>query len=172
MEALVKNIFGKEFLFRVEELSFVSVLSAGYAINPEGNFILIKDNEDHSTIFSDYLNKYLDNQVVKTYESTNAMVELIKLNHVIYFGVKPSDIAKGEGGLSEGLCFIVLPEDYKNILTEQQKESIRILINTNQSIFGDREKVSLKIYETFFHKNPLDKNNFIEFLSHETKKSL
>ena len=64
MKKKLKNISGEYFEFEVENKDGggVNVLEAGYIITPDGDFILVPKDIEHSKIFSEYINKYLVNK--------------------------------------------------------------------------------------------------------------
>jgi len=147
---LLKDINGNEFLFRTLETNFISVLDAGYIINPEGNFINVKDSDDHGDIFSQYLTKYLNSDRQIQLCSIEAAIELAKVGHIAYYGIKTKDCAsvyanKLGRGISQGCGVIIIPKTIED-LTLEQKDSLLKLLETNKSIFGTGEKLELEIH--------------------------
>ncbi len=167
MKKKLKNISGEYFEFEVENKDGggVNVLEAGYIITPDGDFILVPKDIEHSKIFSEYINKYLVNKTNTTYESNEAMIALIKVNHVVYYGLRMRDIVNlyDKNGNQDGVGLLILPENYKEILTKEQKKSINILLESNKSIFGNREKMYIRIRETLSGTD-VEKEEFNLFL--------
>ncbi len=180
MEKLIKNYDGELIKFRVAEPSEVSVLEVGYAINLEGDFIPVKDDEDHSAVFSDYINAYLGeknrNKIGEVFDIPNngiipttllsleAGKMLVALNHVVYYGVRPADVKDiYQNGTAAGYCLLVFPDDFKESLTEEQRNAILALLETNRSVFGNREKVDIQ-FNIFGSPDNLDKEEVISAL--------
>lgn len=164
MEKEIKSLSGETFKFRIEERAYISVLEAGYAITPDGEFIPVKDSEDHRDIYSVYLdhylgdeNRYLVNEILEipkdvnvklSLESMEAMTVLTKLNHIVYFGVKISDVKTIlNNGNNDGFGVLILPDNYESSLTEEQKQSLLDLLATNRSIFGGGKKIEVQIHQ-------------------------
>lgn len=167
MNFKLKSINDNLFNFRIEDKSFISVLNPGYIINLDGNFIDVKDNEDHSQIFSSYLRSYLENENMSELSSINAAKVLIQLNHIVYFGVKSSDKINS-GNSQEGLGVLILPNNLDNITTNQ-KEAIKDFLNTNKSIFGKGKKIVLDI-DTFDGKIKYTEEELLKKLEQENNK--
>lgn len=180
MEKLIKNYDGELIKFRVADPSEVSVLEVGYAINLEGEFISVKDGEDHSTVFSDYINAYLGeknrNKIAETFDIPNngiipttllsleAGKMLVTLNHVVYYGVRPADVKDiYQNGTAAGYCLLVFPDDFRESLTEEQRNAVLSLLETNHSVFGNREKVDIQ-FHTFSSSDSLDKEEVLSSL--------
>lgn len=176
----IRNYIGGTFKFRVEPREYISVLVGGYIITPEGEFILVKDNENHSDIFTDYIYKYLGEEnlhVINEILEIPSDIErsssldvlecskiLLSLGNIIYFGLKPEDaISACKQGGNVGYCIITLPDNYKEIITPLQREAILDLMATNRSIFGNYEKVSLHVYK-FSDEDEMDIVEFTETL--------
>lgn len=171
----LKNINGEEFEFEVENSTGggVSVLEPGYIITPDGEFIPIYNGVDHNVVFSDYFNKYLANKTPILNESTEAMMELVKINHIVYYGLREVELASiyNDGNIDkEGIGYLLLPINYQEILTKSQKESIQLLLSSNKSIFGNYEKMHIRIRETVYGGD-LDKEEFKLFLESEKEQN-
>ncbi len=169
MKKILKSINGNDFEFEVCNLDedLVSVLQAGYIITLEGEFIPVKDNEYHKDVFSNYLNKYLENNPLINYNSNEAMQALVNINHIVYYGIKPqviNNIYENRGGNTGGFGILIVPENYLGVITSDQIKSIKILLDSNKSIFGNSEKILLEIYEKS-EENKLDKDKFNNFLN-------
>lgn len=168
MKKKIKNIKNEEFEYEVLNATGggVSVLEPGYVITPGGEFIPIYNGEDHNVVFSDYFNKYLNNKIPILHESTEAMMDLLKINHVVYYGLREAELATiyNDGNVDqEGVGYLLLPNCYQDILTKEQKEAIKILLATNKSLFGNYEKMHIRVRETIYG-NDLDKEEFNLFL--------
>lgn len=138
------SVYGNKFLFRIEDKDSISVLSAGYAITPKGEFVNVLDDEDHSNVFSNYLRDYLEKPDREEEDSLHAMISLTKLHHVAYSGIKLGDNIR-EGNVNQGYALLVFPDDL-SVLTDEQKESCLEFFGTNKSLFGNRKKVELQIH--------------------------
>lgn len=171
MKKMLKNIKNEEFEYEVVDVTeeSVSVLEPGYVITPDGEFIPIYNGEDHNVVFSDYFNKYLDNKIPVLHESTEAMVDLVKINHIVYYGLREAELATiyNDGNVDqEGVGYLLLPIHFQEVLTEEQKEAIKVLLATNKSLFGDYEKMHIRVRETI-NGSDLDKEDFKLFLENK-----
>lgn len=136
----IVNKDGNIFKMLSEDVRFTSVLEGGYIILPTGEFIPIKDNQDHDAVFSLFIHYYTDAENFIEYNSKDGCSILNELGIVVYFGtklgyiteinhqeqvdnyLKKSDINKGYGVLS-------FPKDKK--LTNAQKINISQFLTTN-----------------------------------------
>ena len=143
----VKTINGNTFSFHVEK-NELSVISGSYIIAPDGTTIKIFNNEDHSTVFSNYINKYLENDNNEVYHYVKCIDLLTNhYNHVLYWGVKEEDIKDIYARQStNGYAFFILPDDLSK-LSNIQIEKINELINSNHSILFKKDIIELK-YQT------------------------
>ncbi len=140
----IKNINDELFPFRVEDERFVSVLAAGYIITPDGEFIDVRDEEDHASVFSNYIRSYLDDTSRSDEDTIHALISLTKLNHIAYMGIKMKD-KKAEQSDNKGYGVMVVPDNMSS-LTEEQKRACLILRDKNKSIFGNRKIMDIEIY--------------------------
>ncbi len=168
MKKILKSIKGNDFEFEVCNLAeeIISVLQAGYIITPEGDFIPVNDDEYHKDVFTNYLNKYLENNPLASYSSNEALNALIKINHIVYYGIKPqviNNVYENRGGNTGGFGLLILPKNYLDVMTNEQRKSTKVLLDSNKSIFGNSEKILLEIYEQK-EENKLNKKEFINFL--------
>lgn len=145
----LKDQYGQEFQMIGDDGRFVSVLEGGYIITPDGLFVTVKDAENHSEIFSDYLSKYL-NTPYQLYQSLEASMKLNQINHIAYFGVKTSDMKtmygrehfyKSDGSKTpvEGFSLMYLPP--LEMITDAQKSACLKLLETNHSRFRPEERL-------------------------------
>ena len=164
-EEILHTISGKEFKFRIQDRDNINVMSAGYIITPNGEFVDILDSEDHSDIFSRYINNYLENQLSANYSIFKAICLLTSLNHIVYFGVKSKDakIIYNDLGNAEGFGTVFLPDNIEE-LTEEQKDSCTKLIATNRSLFGNYDKIQLNFQQVNTH-NYLSKDELLDKLT-------
>ena len=134
------SINGNPFIYRNTDIQWISPLEGGYIITPEGNFIPVKDSDDHSTIFSEYLSKYLEKKI--NLETMKAIIMLTQNNHIVYMGIKLSDMKDiyKQNGTSEGFGIIIFPSDINN-LNNNQKQSCIELILSNKRIFVSNKKL-------------------------------
>lgn len=144
-EKVFKSINGNDFIFKYTESNFISPLEGGYIITPSGEFIPVKDDEDHSTVFSDYLSKYLEKYI--NLQTIEAAIMLGENNHIVYMGIKTSDMrdVNRRNGTCEGFGILIFPKNIRGI-TPEQKESCGLLIASNKSIFGNREKIPMQYH--------------------------
>ncbi len=173
MKKKLKNINNEEFEYEVQNASGggVSVLEPGYVITPSGEFIPIYNGEDHNVVFSDYFNKYFANDVPVLHESSEAMVELVKINHIVYYGLREAELANiyNNGNVDqEGVGYLILPTNYKEIITEEQKKALKVLLVSNKSLFGNYDKMHIRVRETVYGTD-LDKEDFELFLESENE---
>lgn len=122
-------------------------------------------------IFSDYINAYLDNQT-KIAANNDAMIALIKINHIVYYGLRMRDVVDiyNKGGNEEGVGMIILPENYQEVMSDSQKASLKILLDSNKSLFGNREKMFIRVRETV-NGSDLEIEEFKKFLDDDYKKA-
>ena len=123
---------------------YLSVLSAGYIITPDGKCIIIPDGRDHADISSTYIYQFLETKYVY-YQSTEAIQVLTKepFSCVVYNGIRPDDIKQvyTENFNAEGYGIFFLPLESE--LTKEQKIACQKLLDSNRSLFDNREKIEL-----------------------------
>lgn len=167
MKKKIKNIKNEEFEYEVQNATGggVSVLEPGYIITPDGEFIPVPKGVGHNTIFSDYVNKYLDNKTPTVFNSNEAMIALGTINHVVYYGLRMRDVVDiyNKGGNEQGVAILLLQENYQETMSDRQKEAIKILLASNKSIFGNNEKMFIRVRETIYGSD-LNKEEFNLFL--------
>ncbi len=134
------SIKGNEINMGLEEKEYLSVLSAGYIITNEGLCIKINDEDDHSNIFTKFINKYNDIEYEKWmyYETTEAILPLLNYGNVIYIGIKMKDTQRYN---SKGYGILAIPTN----ITKSQKECIDTLLQSNKSIFSGSEILELTL---------------------------
>lgn len=168
----IKRYDGTEFEFKVAEKNSISVLEPGYIITPDGEFIPVTDKENHGDIFSKYLTKYLNSSEELNLEALEACRELLKLNHIVYIGIRGRNmkiVYTNGGGRSRDFGMFLLPENYQQNLTKEQKASSLTLLNTNKSIFGNRPIMDINIQ--YFNDQIIEMSDFLQCLEfQETKK--
>ncbi|HIQ94720.1 TPA: hypothetical protein IAB29_06275 [Candidatus Ventrenecus stercoripullorum] len=120
-----------------------SVLAAGYILTPEGKFLTISDCDDHSNIFTLYLNAFFNNQLY--YDIITGGKALIENNHIVYCGLKPQDFRNSEIKVYKGL--MLFPKDLDKCSLELLKSTLQLL-QTNRSIFGG-EKIPIDCHFGF-----------------------
>lgn len=123
---------------------YLSVLSAGYIITPDGCCIIIPDGKDHEDIYSTYLYQYLETDY-QFYQATEGIQVLTKepCSCVVYNGIRPTDLKQvyqeNTNAVGYGIFFLPMT----NNLTKEQKIACQKLLDSNRSIFGNREKLNL-----------------------------
>lgn len=130
-----------------QDASNIGVLTPGYIITKDGKFVSVGKNNGHDDVFSQYLMHYFDGQD-KYYGSTAAASVLSELDHVVYFGIRESDVgysyANSQNGILDGKEYgvIVLPKSMQ--LSQEQKRALKLLVSTNRRSYpGARPKLDL-----------------------------
>lgn len=141
----LKTITGKEFSFKTEDKDNISVLCPGYVITPDGEFVDIKDNEDHSSVFTDYLKEYLEEPNQTYLDIIRGIRLLTELNHIVYLGVRPEDVNRFLNAQPTDMGYIILPDDSEKI-TPEQAQSCLNLIETNKSKFGNYNIINISFH--------------------------
>ncbi len=142
----INQIIGNQFTFETCDKNYISVLEAGYIIDQEGDFISVKDREDHADKFTKYLAYCLGESQCRNLTSIDAARCLTELGCIVYFGLKTMDTKKIYGekkGLTDGFTVLILPTNL-DLITDNQKDSIVRLLNTNKSIFGNHPILDLQ----------------------------
>ena len=134
------NKNGGTFTMPIVEKEDVSVLEGGYLITKDGQFIPVKDGQDHDKVFNEYLNKYECRETPVHYDTAKAFTILVNDGNIIYMGRKMGDNLN----TIEGAYIVLMP--YED-LTEEQEEAIDILKKSNIGKVFKREIVPL----TFIH---------------------
>ena len=134
------NKNGGTFTMPIVEKEDVSVLEGGYLITKDGQFIPVKDGQDHDKVFNEYLNKYECRETPVHYDTAKAFTILVNDGNIVYMGRKMGDNLN----TIEGAYIVLMP--YED-LTEEQEEAIDILKKSNVGKVFKREIVPL----TFIH---------------------
>lgn len=142
MITILKNILGNNFPIEVVPIEEITTLCGGYIILPTGQIIEVKDADKHVEVFSNYLKKYLNREIPRTLEQIDLVKMLLEINCIVYLGIKSSYIRKTM--TSDGLGTVILPENYEDNITEEQKEVCLKFLESNKSIFGDYDKLELQ----------------------------
>ena len=135
-----KDIKGGTFTMPITEKEDVSVLEGGYLITKDGQFIPVKDGQNHEEVFNEYLNKYECRETSVHYDTAKAFTILVNDGNIVYMGRKMGDNLN----TIEGAYIVIMP--YED-LTEEQEEAIDILKKSNVGKVFKREIVPL----TFIH---------------------
>ena len=130
------NKNGGTFTMPIVEKEDVSVLEGGYLITKDGQFIPVKDGQDHDIVFSEYLNKYECRETPVHYDTAKAFTILVNDGNIVYIGKKMRDNLN----TIEGTYIVIMP--YED-LTEEQEEAIDILKKSNVGKVFKREIVPL-----------------------------
>lgn len=131
----------KEFNARSKEE--ISVIAGGYIITPVGEIIEVRDSDEHRKIFSSYINSYLEKKDNEIYDTLTATKILCELGCCVYAGIRLEYIKNKLDRLENCLGSLTFPSDIENI-TPIQKEICLSLIETNKSIFGNKEKIMIQ----------------------------
>ena len=62
----------------ITEKEYVSVLEGVYLITKDGQFIPVKDGQNHEEVFNEYLNKYECRETQVLYDITKAFTILVR----------------------------------------------------------------------------------------------
>ncbi len=147
---------------------YLSVLSAGYIITPDGNCIFISDQSDHSDVCSNYIYQFLETKYI-FYQSTEAIQILTTepFSCVVYNGIRPKDLKQvyQEHTNAEGYGIFFLPITKE--LTEEQKIACQNLLNSNCSIFGNHEKIELSF--GYINGKEISKDEFKSIIGTQPK---
>lgn len=139
---MLRDIYENPFQMNVIDTSSINVLDNGYIITNDGFCIRVENDMDHCIVFSEFLNKYLNENENRYYQSTEAASKIAKLGHIAYFGIRPSDMKGDLRSDNKGFGVFFLPDPIDN-LTDKQKETLKVLIDTNYSSLFGNEKLSL-----------------------------
>lgn len=161
MKTLNNNILDMEYT-----LDNVSVISGGYIIRPDGKMVIVKDNTNHETAFSEYINKYLEKDNIKIHNTIEAVKILTDLKHCIYTGIRLEYIKNMYQNLDKIAGVFIFPKDICS-LPEKQKISCRKIIESNKKIYKDEEIITV-FYETINGFN-FTKEDIIEKLQPKEK---
>ena len=134
------NKNGGTFTMPIVEKEDVSVLEGGYLITKDGQFIPVKDGQDHDKEFNEYLNKYECRETPVHYDTAKAFTILVNDGIIVHMGRKMGDNLN----TIEGAYIVLMP--YED-LTEEQEEAIDILKKSNVGKVFKGEIVPL----TFIH---------------------
>ena len=85
------NKNGGTFTMPIVEKEDVSVLEGGYLITKDGQFIPVKDGQDHDKVFNEYLNKYECRETPVHYDTPKAFTILVNDGNIVYMGRKMGD---------------------------------------------------------------------------------
>lgn len=121
----------------------LSVLAGGYIITPYGEVILVGDNETHQQVFSDYINEYLENSQYTVFNTLNATKILCELGCCVYAGVRLEYFKNKSNKISQGIASLTFPNNLSD-LTNNQKQIITALLETNKSVFSPNEKITIQ----------------------------
>ena len=83
------NKNGGTFTMPIVEKEDVSVLEGGYLITKDGQFIPVKDGQDHDKVFNEYLNKYECRETPIHYDTAKAFTILVNVGKVFKREIVP-----------------------------------------------------------------------------------
>lgn len=129
--------------FKSCDIEEMSVIAGGYIITPRGEVIVVADEEEHRNVFSDYINTYLELEENKIYDTFTATKILCELGCCVYSGVRLEYIKNKLGNLDKSMGSLTFPADIE-VISEEQKLICKHLIETNKSLFGTGEKLSVQ----------------------------
>lgn len=141
-----------------ESILDLSILIPGYIITPTGDFVIVDQKRYHKEVFDEYLNKYLEKEIV-TNDTIDAIRKLVFNNHVVYCGVRTERINTGIMNSDHGIGYIFTPEIDE--ISSNQKDAILDLLNTNVSKISKRKVLDIT-FATMNDEQEYCEENFIE----------
>ena len=130
-----KNKNGITFFMEEEEKALISVLASGYIITPKGDFI--SSGNDHGLSFGGFyhLLEGKNPTVEGKLHTMEAINKLGQLGYSLFLGTKRTTNNYQERSLGFGVVYI--PEN----ITEEQKEALKSLLETNTRRWNKEEKL-------------------------------
>ena len=130
-----KSKNGTTFFMEEEEKAFISVLANGYIITPGGDFI--SSSNDHGMSFGGFYHLLegknpTEEDKLHTMEAIN---KLGQLGYSLFLGTKRT--TNNYQDMSLGFGVVYIPEN----ITENQKESLKALLETNCRRWNKEEKL-------------------------------
>lgn len=153
--------------FPTNAMEELSVMAGGYIITPLWEIILVGDNEYHCDVFSKYINSYLEKEEEIKYNTLTATKILCELGCCVYAGVRLEYIKNKKEKLENSMASLTIPDNYE-LLTNIQKEICLQLLNTNKSLFGDKEKIYIQYGS--FPDNVYTKEEMMKILKNTNEK--
>ena len=143
MRKEARSINGNFFEINISTEDEISVLSSGYLIDKDGDFIPVLQ-EDHSSFLSEMFQKFTDNEF-EYMDNKKAIRQFMGLDFIVYLGMRVSDVISSNcGNTMEGFGIVFIPDEISS-LTQAQRNACRLLLQTNKSSFGNYNKISLQI---------------------------
>ena len=164
-----KSKNGKIFFMEEEEKAFISVLANGYIITPNGDFI--SSSNDHGMSFGGFYH-LLEGKNPTEEDKLHTMEAINKLGqsgYSLFLGTKRT--TNNYQDMSLGFGVIYIPEN----ITEDQKESLKALLETNSRRWNKEEKLltieyALITIEGKMHQ--ISEDDFNNIINDNSKKSL
>lgn len=148
--------------FKSHNLEDISVITGGYIITPHGEIILVEEDEEHCNVFSEYINSYLENNSKKIYDTFAATKILCDLGCCVYAGIRYKEYILSKSEETLEIASLTFPNSF-DILTSEQKNICKRLIDSNKSLLGDREKIYIQYGS--FPDNVYSKEEILTMLS-------
>jgi hypothetical protein len=139
------------------DIEEISVITPGYIILPNGDYVTIGHDRHHKDVFEEYLNKYLETDI-EIQDTISAVEKLNEEGHVVYCGTRVGHFNSSHSGSVKSRGFVFTPE--LNITTDLQLTSIANLLKTNVSAISKNIILDIVFGDT---KNKAEYNEF-EFL--------
>lgn len=134
--------------FQSCQIDEVTILVGGYIITSRGEIIVVDETDEHCNVFSAYINEYLEQKDLKTYDTGTAIKILCELGCCVYSGIRYKEyISSKTGNLDDEALTLAFPKEIEEI-TLEQKEICKKIIESNKSLLGNREKFYMA-YESF-----------------------
>ena len=136
----IKTKNGRTFFMEEEDKAHISVLASGYIITPNGDFI--NSSNDHGMSFGNlyYLLEDKNPNKENKLHTMEAICKLGKLGYSLFLGTKRT--TNNYQDMSLGFGVVYIPEN----ITESQKESLKILLDTNCRRWNKEEKLLIIEY--------------------------
>ncbi len=164
MKAKAKN--GSDLAINCADVENINTLVAGYVITVNGELIVVEDKDDHSSIFSDYINHYEGKSLedFRYYESIEGAKYLVENDNIVYFGLKIKDTYVMRSNTGYGI--ILLPSSLN--FNEKQAYLLKKLIESNKSIFSGN-KIELQV-STFEAEKVMSIDDLMELATEKSQR--
>ena len=161
-----KSKNGTTFFMEEEEKAFISVLANGYIITPGGDFI--SSSNDHGMSFGGFYHLLegknpIEEDKLHTMEAIN---KLGQLGYSLFLGTKRT--TNNYQDMSLGFGVVYIPEN----ITENQKESLKALLETNSRRWNKEEKllsIEYAIITSVGKTQQILEDNFYEIVNINSK---
>lgn len=162
-----KSKNGTTFFMEEEDKSLISVLASGYLITQNGDFI--SSSIDHGMAFGNfyYLIEGKNPNEEDKLHTMEAITKLVQLGYSLFLGTKRS--TNNYQDMSLGFGVVYIPEN----ITENQKESLKALLETNSRRWNKEEKLLSIEYAKITSEGKIEElseDNFYNIINGNSKK--